>query len=213
MMKAAGFTLLEIIITLALLVMAVSIALPSLESVTGARMRSAAGELAGSLRALYDHAALSGRTCRMAFDLDARTYWPECAQGAARISSVAEESRDGKRYVDATAEQHEQERLEELQHDNPIEAKLEAKTPFAKFQDEDVQRVQLPPDVAFAWIWTPHQTQKYTAGDAFVYFFPQGNAERAYVALAHGDDVLTVALSPLTGKVRVDPGEDEVPKQ
>ncbi len=212
-MKDSGFTLLEIVISLALLVMALSVALPSFESVTGARMRSAAGQLAGSLRALYDHAALSGQTCRMAFDLDARTYWPECARGAARISSVPEESRDGKRYVDTEAQQEAQERLEDLQRDNPIEAKLEAKTPFAKYRDEDVQRVQLPADVNFAWIWTPHQTQKYTAGDAYVYFFPQGNAERAYVALAHGDDSLTVAVSPLTGKIRVDPGEDEIPKQ
>ncbi len=212
-MSRSGFTLLEIVITLALLVLALGIVVPGLESVTGARMRSSAGELAGSLRALYDHSALSGQTCRMAFDLDARTYWPECAAGAARISSIQEESRDGKRFVDATAVQREQERMEELQRDNPIEAKIEAKTPFARYQDEDVHRVQLPPEVNFAWIWTPHQTQKYTAGDAYVYFFPQGNVERAYIALAHGDDALTLAVSPLTGKVRIDPGEDEVPKE
>lgn len=211
-MRRAGFTLLEIAISLALLVMALSVALPSLESLTGARMRSSAGQLAGALRALYDESALTGKTCRMAFDLDARTYWPECAPNGARLSSVKEESRDGKRYVDALKERDEQERLAELQRDNPIEAQIEAKTPFARYEDEAVRRFQLPDGVSFGWVWTPHQTQKYTAGDAYVYFFPQGNAERGLITLTHGDDSVTVSVAPLTGKVKLTQGELEVPK-
>ncbi len=208
-----GFTLLEICISLVLLVMAMSIALPGIESVTGVRMQASAGQLAGCMRALFDQAALSGRTCRMAFDLDARTYWPECAQGAARISSTKEESREGKRYIDEQAVQREQDRLADLQRDNPIQAQIEAKTPFAKYEDEDIRRYQLPDGVSFAWIWTMHQTQKYTAGDAYLYFFPQGNAERGIVVLKHGDDdFISVALNPLTGKVRLTKGELEVPK-
>jgi general secretion pathway protein H len=208
-----GFTLLEICISLALLVMAMSVAMPSLESVSGVKMRTSAGQLAGCMRALYDQAALSGHTCRMAFDLDARTYWPECAQSSARISSVKEESRDGKLFVDPLAAQREQERLADLQRDNPIQAQIEAKTPFAKYEDEDTRRYQLPDDVSFAWVWAPHQSQKYTAGSAYVYFFPQGNAERGIIALKHGDDdVISVTVNPLTGKVRLVQGEAEVPK-
>lgn len=212
-MRRTGFTLLEICISLVLLVMAMSVAIPGLESVTGMRMRTSAGELAGALRALYDQSALSGRTCRMAFDLDKRSYWPECAKADARISAMKEESRDGQRYVDARAEQREQERLAELQRDNPIEAQIEAKTPFARYQDQDIKRVQLPDGVEFDWIWTPHQTQKYSAGDAYLYFFPQGNVERGYIALKHNDEAVTLLVSPLTGKVQLVPGEAEVPKE
>jgi general secretion pathway protein H len=193
--------------------MAMSVALPGIESVSGVRMRSSAGQLAGCMRALFDQAALTGKTCRMAFDLDARTYWPECAKSAARISSTKEESREGKRYVDELALQREQDRLTDLQRDNPIQAQIEAKTPFAKYEDEDVRRYQLPEGVSFAWVWTPHQSQKYTAGDAYVYFFPQGNAEHGIIVLKHGDDdLISVALNPLTGKVRLTQGEVEVPK-
>ncbi len=207
-----GFTLLEITISLVLLVMALSVAMPGLESLTGVRMRSAAGQLAGSLRALYDESALTGKTCRMAFDLDARTYWPECAPNGARLSAIKEESRDGQRFVDKAAQQQEVERMAELQRDNPIEAQIEAKTPFARYQDDTNKRMQLPDGVSFGWVWTPHQTQKYTAGDAYLYFFPQGNAERGLIALTHGDDAITVAVSPLTGKVKLTQGEAEVPK-
>jgi prepilin-type N-terminal cleavage/methylation domain-containing protein len=211
-MRRAGFTLLEIAISLALLVMALSVALPSLESVTGTRMRTAAGQLAGAMRALYDESALTGRTCRMAFDLDARTYWPECAPNGARLSSVKEESRDGKAYVDELKQREDRERMEDLQRDNPIEAQIEAKTPFARYEDESLKRFQLPDGVSFGWVWTPHQTQKYTAGSAYLYFFPQGNAERGLITLTHGDDSVTVSLSPLTGKVKLTQGELEVPK-
>lgn len=210
--RAAGFTLLEIAISLAILVMAISVAMPSLESLTGARMRSAAGQLAGSLRALYDESALTGKTCRMAFDLDARTYWPECAPNGVGISSAKEESRDGKRYIDEGKQKEEQERMEDLQRDNPVEAQIEAKTPFARYEDETEHRVQLPDGVSFGWVWTPHQTQKYTAGDAYLYFFPQGNAERGMITLTHSDDAVTVSVSPLTGKVKLTQGELEVPK-
>ncbi|MHB1844072.1 MAG: pilus assembly FimT family protein [Deltaproteobacteria bacterium] len=212
-MRAAGFTLLEICITLALLVMALSVAMPGLESVTGARLRSSAGEMSGELRGLFDEAALSGRTCRMVFDIDARSYWPECAKGEARVSAQKEESRDGQRYVDTQAVQREQERMADLQRDNPIEAQIEAKTPFARYTDEDLPRRTLPDGVDLAWVWTQHQTQKYTAGDAYLYFFPQGNSERGLIALKHGDDVVTLTVSPLTGRVRLVPGELEVPKE
>jgi general secretion pathway protein H len=208
-----GFTLLEICISLVILVAAMSIALPSLESVTGVRMRTSAGQLAGCMRALYDQAALSGQTCRMAFDIDARTYWPECAKTSARISSTKEESRDGKIFIDQVAAQRELDRLTDLQRDNPIQAQIEAKTPFAKYEDEDTRKYQLPDDVSFAWIWTPHQTQKYTAGPAYLYFFPQGNAERGIIVLKHSDDdMVSVTLNPLSGKVRLTSGEVEVPK-
>ena len=77
--SAGGFTLLEIGIALVVLALAFSLALPGLEAVTGARMRSAAGHLSSSMRALYSEAALTGRTCRIAFNLDDRSYAVECA--------------------------------------------------------------------------------------------------------------------------------------
>ncbi len=213
MRATSGFTLLEITITLVLLVLALSVAIPGLESVTGARLRSSAGEMAGEMRALFDESALSGRTCRMAFDLDKRTYWPECAKSAARISSQKEESRDGQRYVDTQAIEREQDRMAELQRDNPFEAQIEAQTPFARFTDVDVPRRTLPDGVDFDWVWTQHQTQKYTAGDAYLYYFPQGNAERGLVVLKHGDDAVALSVSPLTGRVVLSSGEPEVPKE
>jgi general secretion pathway protein H len=207
-----GFTLLEISITLALLALAVMVALPSLESVTGVRMRSAAGQMSGLIRGLYDQSALSGQTCRLAIDLDQRSYWPECAKGAVRLSTSKEESRDGQRYVDELAQQRAQERLTSLQRDNPLQAQLEAKTPFARYENLDMKRTTLPDGVTFDSVWTEHQSQKYVAGSAFLYFFPSGATERAVVALKHRDEIVSLRVNALSGRVELLSGPLEIPK-
>lgn len=188
------------------------IALPGLESVTGVQMRSSAGQLSGLIRGLYDQAALGGQTCRLAIDLDQRTYWPECAKGAVRISHNKEESRDGQRYVDDQAEQRAKDRLVNLQRDNPVQAELEAKTAFSRFENLDLKKSKLPEGVTFDWVWTEHQTQKYVGGSAYLYFFPSGFTERAIVALRHRDDVMSVKVNALSGRVELVSGAVEVPK-
>jgi len=207
-----GFTLLEIGISVAVLVLAFTLALPSIQAVTGVRMRSSAGALGSQMRALYNEAALGGHTCRIAFDLDARQYWAECAPNDAKISSVKEEVRDGRRYVDALKEQEATERLAELQKDNALQAQLEAKTAFGMFQDPDVKKVTLPDGVSFFFFNDTATTEIYTGGNAFLYFFPQGHSERAQVVLHQKDDYITVQQSPLTGRVVLVDGAIEVPK-
>ncbi len=207
---AIGFTLIEIGIALLVLTLAFTLALPGLEAITGSRMRSAAGQLSSSMRALYSEAALSGRTCRIAFDLDERSYQAECAQGAARISSQKEEVRDGRRYRDLKKEQDEADRLRDLTKDNPIQAQLEAKTAYLAIPG--AAKVFLPDGVTFDSIWVQHQAEKYVGGDAYVYFFPQGNTEHALITLKRGEDLITVQSNSLTGRVQLLDGAVEAPK-
>jgi general secretion pathway protein H len=76
-----GFTLVELLIVLGVIALATTLAVPAVRSVSGANARRSAGELAGSMRALFDVAALRHATCRMALDLDGRAWWAECASG------------------------------------------------------------------------------------------------------------------------------------
>jgi general secretion pathway protein H len=207
-----GFTLLEVGIALAVLVLGFTLALPSIQSVTGVRMRSAAGQLGSQMRALYNEAALGGHTCRIAFDLDARQYWTECAPNQATISSQKDLVRDGRVVVDALKQQEDAQRMAELQRDNPLQAQIEAKTAFGVFQDPDVRKVTLPDGVSFASVWVQHQAERYLGGNAYVYFFPQGRSERALITLRQKDDYITVQQSSLSGRVQIVDGAVEVPK-
>ncbi len=48
-----------------------------------------------------------------------------------------------------------------------------------------------------------HQPERYTTGRAFIYFWPSGLTEEASIHLAQGDDVFSLLVSPLTGRVKV----------
>ena len=67
-------------VVLAVVAVLAGAAAPALNGVTGANARQAAGEVAGSMRALFDIAALRHETCRMVLDLQERAWWAECTR-------------------------------------------------------------------------------------------------------------------------------------
>ena len=80
-------------------------------------------------------------------------------------------------------------------------------------------------------IYTPRQREPYTAGKAFIYFFPDGHSERAVLhvssgkprtpdeeaaglsAKIEGADVYTLVLHPLTGRVELKTGDLPPPRE
>src|SRR5207302_4081376 len=70
----------------------------------------------------------------------------------------------------------------------------------------DVPKTGLGSAVRFADVWVSHQPERYVAGKAFLYFWPSGLTETASIQLAQGDDVNTLLVEPLTGKVRIASG-------
>jgi general secretion pathway protein H len=65
--------------------------------------------------------------------------------------------------------------------------------------------------VRFRQVWVSHQEEPTTAGTAYLYFWPTGQTEGASIQLAQGDDLYTLVVSPLTGRVRVVAGAAAAP--
>src|SRR5207302_10973934 len=78
---------------------------------------------------------------------------------------------------------------------------LAQKSAFAP--STDVPKTELGGSVKFADVWVQHQQERYTTGKAFVYFWSSGLTEEASIHLAQGDDVFSLIVSPLTGRVKV----------
>jgi general secretion pathway protein H len=191
---ANGFTLIELLIVVGIVALLAGLAAPALGTLTGANARKASGELAGSLRALFDTAALRHVTCRMALDLDHRAWWAECAQGPV---GAARDPRDD----EALQRQFPDEKDEETR-------RLLAKTSFGAFEDRLVKKRELPGHAAFGQVRVEGKSAA-EKGIVYVYFFPGGQAQRAFVPVVDGDNLYTIVVEPFTGRARVVVGKAE----
>jgi general secretion pathway protein H len=116
-----GFTLIELMVALAVAGTLFAALVLGLGALTGARARKAMGELGAAARSLYDTAALTGNTCRLVFllprdDSSEFAYRAECAHGPvttsmdrdqeirdatkAAVEAYRKNSRGGSRAVD-----------------------------------------------------------------------------------------------------------------
>ena len=84
----------------------------------------------------------------------------------------------------------------ELSEDGKAMKRLEDEVRFRRFE---VEREELPIE----------------SGRAYLYFWPGGQTERAAIQLQLGDDpdeILTVLVSPLTGRTKVEEGAHALPR-
>jgi len=197
---ARGLTLIEVMIVLIVVAFVVAAVAPALKSVTGANTRKAAGELAGTMRYLFDTAAMRHQTCRLAIDIEERSWWAECTKGkaiAGEESSAPDDDDLSSRFPD----EHQSEAR-----------RLLAKAKFGAFNDRLAKKRQLPGTVGFTDVWVQHQHEPVSKGMAYVYFFPQGQAESAQIPMEDSGNIYTVTLQPFTGRTRIVSGKPEVPR-
>jgi general secretion pathway protein H len=203
-----GFTLIEVLITVAVIGVMALAAAPSVNAFTGANARSSAAEIAGAYRYLFDTAALRHQTCRMVLDMDHQEWWAECTEaGPGNRRGQPVMGKDGVAEDDESA-------LARGFSDEPDAEKRRflARARFAEFKDRQVGKRRLKGGSAFEKVWTPRQRDPQTKGKAYVYFYPQGQADRAQIPVADGGNAYTVVTQPLTGRARVVTGIPEVPR-
>ncbi len=221
-----GLTLIEISVTLAIIVVLFAAVVFGVGALTGARAKEASTELAGTIRSLYDTAALSGRTCRLVFTLPepkdddgAVTWRAECAKGGATAMAKRDDElkdararredklKDDRRF--RRLDSDDAPTLQQLQEQE--KQRVEESAKFSDFSSEDVVERTLPSNVRVE-VWTAKQRQPATSGLAYLYFFPQGYTERAQVWLRQGSNVWTLTISPMTGKTVIHAEDLKVPR-
>ena len=193
--------MIELLVVLAIVGIVVVAAGPALAGVTGANAKKAAGQLAGSMRALFDVAALRHSTCRIVVDHGKRTFWAECAPGAASVRPGAAEDED---------EDEDELAIRFSDEDDPEIRRVLARSSFGKFQDRLIPETELPGSAKFGPVHLEGRRDPVETGVAYVYFFPGGQAQRAWVPVVDGKHVFTVVTEPFTGRARVVPGRVEV---
>ena len=224
-----GLTLIEISIALAIAAVMFAAVTLGIGAITGAKAKGSATELAGVIRSLYDSAALSGKTCRLVFEIpdpkreEPTRYHAECAAGGVttardRDAALKSDERDREQ---AARNGGQDERKNYTRSDNASpsaqelmdqeKTRIESQSTFSAYTAEEISPRELPSGVAVS-VWTRQQREPVESGVAYLYFFPQGYTEKAMVFLRQGDNAWTLDVSPLTGKVNIASEALEVPR-
>lgn len=224
----SGFTLMEIIVAMVLVLALVSIAMPYVGSALGVQVKSTARQLAGTMRFLYDEAGIKSTNFRMVFNLDRHSYKIEQCDasaddqlGSPLLYHSADEREKG---LEALAEK--QRRMEDYATAGSAPVDPDPLQRCKAYSTEQVSEMTFEEPVTLLGIWTP-QYKGVMRGNpdgppekpeddltVDVYFLKGGYAERAYIYLSDGgEEVYTLELEPLTGKVNLYDGEVEVPRE
>lgn len=227
--RQRGLTLIEITVALGIVVVLFASVVWGVGALTGAKAKESSAQLAGTIRSLYDTAALSGKTCRLVFELpqardeDGAVSWrAECAKGAITAGAKRDdelreaaskrgkdkvEDRDDRRF--RRMDSDEAPSVQELQARE--KERVEEAAKFSEFSSDDVIEKTLPSNVRVE-VWTSKQRQPVKNGPAYLYFFPQGYTERAQIWVRQGNNTWTLTISPLTGKTVIHNEDLEVPR-
>jgi prepilin-type N-terminal cleavage/methylation domain-containing protein len=213
--SSRGLTLIEVVIGVAIAALAAGIAVGAINSLTNAALRSTAIELTGAIKFSYDRAIMERRTQRLSLDLDKGQWWIDFTQEPFSIAAEKERGREGGRPEEDEQDPRRRGRsslFDDDEEKKEIKRVLEGGKAASFTPDEEAGGLRpLPSDVEITKVWTGHQIEAFTSGIAHVHFFSGGWTEPALIELTDGDEIVTLEIYPLTGRVRTHPRAIEVP--
>lgn len=222
-----GFTLIEIIIVLALMATLYAVAMPQFGVITGTTVANNLGRLSGDIRNAFDRAVLTGKNHRIVFNLVSGEYHLEETDSQQIFTGGEKQGQDPTEEESEKLDEEFKEKLksykdlagEEVSVPNS-EEKIEATSPVT----EASERIQPPkwqkvdstewgprsigPELIFMDLQAEHHATKQTADElgekarAFIYFFPSGYVERAVIHVGYrkNDREVDETQSPYTFK-------------
>lgn len=210
-----GLTLLEIVIAVALIALLSGSMLFGRNMLVGSRVKSAATLIVAGVRFGLTRANATGRPARLVLDFDAKKLSIEEASGSLMLVEKSEDPSAGAEPVTEaeTKARAEAERI--------VEGPRAPRARFGKLRDvtgaveEFSAGRPLGDGVELVRVRTEHDDEPIQQGRAYIYFWPGGTTERAVVQLKKAGDLtaaLTVVLSPLTGRARIEKGEVDLPE-
>jgi prepilin-type N-terminal cleavage/methylation domain-containing protein len=210
-----GLTLIEIVVTMAIMGLITAVAIPSLNGIFDLQQRAGAQELARTYTFLVDEAVLRNVTFRVAYNLDRGTWKVEIGDANTLIFGDAE-----------AREAHESDLEDQMSRFTQREIDEGAATDLAaaagRFEGLETEMFttgqELPGGTRFGFVYTPQygeggvEPQDTVPEDpeddriAYSYIFPDGTAEHTVVRIVadgEDDDGYTLEVEPISGKVRL----------
>jgi general secretion pathway protein H len=213
--RQQGLTLIEVVIAIALIALLTGSLLFGRGMLAGSRMKAAATLIVSSVRYGLTRANATGRPARLVFDFEKKQLSIEEASSSVMLREKSKDPSAGAAPA-SSAEAKARAEAERI-----VEGPRAARPSFSKLSGvsgaiEDLAAGRpLGDGVELVQVRTEHDEDYIKDGRAYIYFWPGGTTERAVVHLKKTGDketALSVVLSPLTGRARIEKGEVEFPE-
>jgi general secretion pathway protein H len=204
-----GVTLVEVLVTLAVIGLMAGIGLLGVGAQQSARLRGGAVLVAGAVRTGYTHSSGVSKPLRLVFDFSERQVSLEESSGTL---AVTKNDRTGGAAAATDAERAAIEESEAiLKAKRPSRPSFTPTRAFGFSPDAGKTGKGLPFGVRFVQIETGHEEEPAVEERAYLYFWPGGQTERAAVVLTTAgkdeepteQNSMTVLVHPLTGKTEI----------
>lgn len=201
-----GFTLIEMLVVLALAVLVIGLGLSSMGNLTSTQLRTQTNRLAAAIRHTYSRAVAHGLHMRMVLDMDADSYFVEASDQPIFLPATKRKEAED---PDAPTEEEVEQAKEDADLDVGETPKFRLKR--AQYQEDGViAKVTMEKGIGLDGVLTSGQTDEFRTGKAYIHFFPNGFVEPAIIHITDGEEgFLTLVVDPLTGKVTRLPGRAE----
>lgn len=219
-----GFTLIEIVVVLAILGMIVTLGASGFRRLAKSDLRNASAQMSGAIRYLFDRASTTGKVHRLVIDLNDGKYWAEQSDDKFYVPHEAETEQEVRRREAKEAEADEEKRIQQERRARDEERRGSSSSSSSSF---DVSKLDIgdfqPKRARFAAftslalkpvslkkakigsVYTPRVTEALTTGRAYIYFFPLGQTEPAIITLSDLKETAfySLVVHPITGRVRI----------
>jgi general secretion pathway protein H len=203
-------TLIEVLIVLAVVGAVMGLTMLGSGVADSARLRRSSALIASAVRVAYGHANASSKVVRLVFNFEQRTVAIEESSGQLWLDK---KDRAGGAKAATEAERRAAEEADAiLKGPRAPRPSFRPVKVFGFSVDKGLTGKPLERNIRFLQIETAHQDQPLNADQAYLYFWPGGQTERASIQLSVGGstldaDVVSILISPLTGKADIKKGK------
>jgi prepilin-type N-terminal cleavage/methylation domain-containing protein len=181
--KTRGFTLIEILLVLAIIVLVLSFGIPVVSRITGQNISTSARKFTALVRGLRSDAILFNTVYRLSLDLEKNSYLVESEKNNDLLSesSLLSKKRDPKKRLNSEPED----------------------TAFTTAEKYSKEPKKLPLGVVFNGV-LKEKEGFVNEGIAYIYFFPNGLNEKAIIYLNSqktNQGGYSILIHPTAGKV------------
>ena len=188
-MNERGFSLIELLIVVAILGLVGMIAIPSISNTFRFSVQSSAREIATLIKDASNSAQISGRVHRLVYDLKNEQYWVESSTENTLLKSDESREKEKETHSFFSKKDENEDKTGGFHQENSLTKKKRTLAVGVKFKD----------------VFTEQSNEPITDGLAYTHIFPQGMSEKTLVHLVDtGKNEVSLVVSNLLGRCYVE---------